>query len=332
METTKPVQLSRHIHRPARYICISIDQAGRRIDNFLSSQLGDVPKSRIYRMLRRGEVRVNGKRVRQGYKLQAGEQVRIPPLLRQQQAATGQPQAYLLQKIDNCELYEDADLLAINKPAGLAVHSGSGRTFGVIELLRLVRADESLQLVHRLDRETSGVLLIARSHRYLTFLQDCLQRGLIIKRYQALLNGCLDREEITVTSSLSRNFLRSGERLSAVDADGKTAHTRFRLIRDLGGACLVDVRIKTGRTHQIRAHAASIGHAVAGDDKYGDKSFNKHLKSAGLKRLFLHACALQIPAYGGAGEILVEAPLPPDLHTVLQNYPAARRPGSARVR
>jgi len=282
-------------------------------------------------MLRRGEVRIDGRRVRQGYKLRLGEEGRIPPVSRRQTALPGRPQKYLLEMIRDCTLYEDGNVLAINKPAGLAVHSGSGRTFGVIELMRLDRQDDSLQLVHRLDRETSGVLLIAKNQPSLAVLQDCFRQGRVHKQYRALLQGCLAPPEFTVRLPLSRNILRSGERLSAVSAAGKTAETRFRLLQDLGGACLVEVQIKTGRTHQIRVHAGHTGHAIAGDEKYGDKAFNRVLKEAGLKRLFLHAARLQVPEIEGlAGGIRVEAPLPTDLIRALENYRLLRqRPGYA---
>jgi len=307
---------------PVRHVQVKSEQAGRRIDNYLSSELRDIPKTRIYQMLRRGEVRVNGRRVKQGYRLEEGEEIRIPPVLMHEESLPGPPREYLLDMLRNAVIYADDNLLAINKPSGLVVHSGSGRTFGVIELLRILYPEQadSLQLAHRLDRETSGVLLVTRNLRFLASLQDCFRNGKVKKCYQALLKGKLENNNVTVNKPLERNIIISGERLSGVSDSGKTAHTEFRTVRIIKDACLVDVEIKTGRTHQIRVHAASIGHPLAGDDKYGDRAFNRKLKRAGLKHLFLHAAALHIPAIDGAKPVYIKAALPDELGKFLDKY------------
>jgi len=301
---------------------VSAEQSGRRIDNFLTSELGDIPRSRIYQMLRRGEVRVDGKRIKQGYRLQQGEEVRIPPVSVQEPDTQVLPRDYLLKMISDCVLYEDQNLLALNKPSGLVVHGGSGRTFGVIELLRILRKDEagSLQLAHRLDRETSGVLLITKNLRYLASLQQCFKAGTLHKTYMALLKGKLAKSLTIVDKPLERSIVRSGERLSGVSDAGKTAHTEFRLVRVIKDTCLAEVHIRTGRTHQIRVHAASIDHPVAGDDKYGDKDFNKRIGRAGLKHLFLHAASIKLPAIDGNKAVHLEAPLAVELADFIQKY------------
>jgi 23S rRNA pseudouridine955/2504/2580 synthase len=224
--------------------------------------------------------------------------------------------------IKNSVIYEDANLLALNKPAGLVVHGGTGRTYGVIELLRLLYPAEAdkLQLAHRLDRETSGVLLVTRDLRYLAALQDCFREGRIHKDYQALLKGKPARKVIRVDKPLGRNIMRSGERISSINDTGKQARTTFKEVRVIKDTWLADIEIETGRTHQIRVHAASLGHPVAGDEKYGDKSFNKRLRRAGLNRLFLHACRVRIPALGSGKALSLSAPLPADLTDFIDGY------------
>jgi len=322
METIVSIDPVEPKRLPARQVQVNAEQAGRRIDNYLTSELRDIPKTRIYQMLRRGEVRVNGKRVKQGYRLEEGEQVRIPPVLLVEPDSPENPREYLLNMLKEAVIYQDHNLLVINKPAGLVVHSGSGRTFGVIELLRFLYPKEAdkLQLAHRLDRETSGLLLVTRNHPYLASLQQCFVDGRIRKQYQALLKGKLQRNSVIVDKPLERNVKRSGERLSGISESGKNAHTEFRLIRVIKDACLVEVEIKTGRTHQIRVHAASIGHPIAGDEKYGDKNFNQKLKRAGLKHLFLHAAALSIPALNGSKALHIKAPLPEDQVKFMEKY------------
>ncbi len=273
-------------------------------------------------MLRRGEVRVDGKRIKQGYRLQQGEEVRIPPVSLSEPDAPVMPREYLLDMVRDCVIYEDQNLLALNKPSGLVVHGGSGRSFGVIELLRILRKDEAagLQLAHRLDRETSGVLLISKNLPFLASLQQCFKTGTIRKHYLALLKGKLPASPVVVDKPLERSIIRSGERLSGISAEGKSASTEFRIVRVIKDTCLVDVSIQTGRTHQIRVHAASIEHPVAGDDKYGDKEFNKKISRAGLKHLFLHAASIRLPALAGNRPLHIDAPLPNELADFIRTY------------
>lgn len=301
-----------------RYCQVEAGQAGRRIDNFLSSQFKGLPRTRLYRMLRKGEVRVNGKRIRQDYRLQPGDRVRLPPIMTSAATASGAPPGYLLDRVRDSILYEDEHLLTLNKPAGIVVHSGSGRSFGIIELMRYLRPDEELQLVHRLDRETSGVLLLAKDYPTLKALQAAFAEGRVQKRYLALLTGSPDLDRITVDRPLARNLLRSGERLAAVSPDGKHALTRFTVIQRRRDTCLVEAEIGTGRTHQIRVHAAAIGHPLAGDDKYGDRDINRALRLRGLKRLFLHAAAVSLPPLLEQPTRSLEAPLPAELADFLR--------------
>lgn len=304
---------------PVEYHSVEAGQAGRRIDNYLSSHFKGLPRKRLYQMLRKGEVRVNGRRIRQDYRLEEGDSIRIPPLNRAPAPVSAEPPDYLVERVTQSVLYEDDTLLVLNKPAGVVVHSGSGRSFGVIEILRRVRADaDSLQLVHRLDRETSGVLLLARDRSTLNALQECFRSGTIKKAYLALLCGELGRPAIDVDRPLERSRLRSGERMAGISETGKPAFSRFRLRQNRDGASLVDVEIDTGRTHQIRVHAASIGHPVVGDAKYGDRDCNRRFRRQGLKRLCLHAAAVDIPPLPGRAALRLEAPLPEDLAAALR--------------
>ena len=297
---------------------IDAAQAGRRIDNYLTSQFKGLPRTRLYRMLRKGEVRVNGRRIKQDYRLQEGDDVRLPPVTLTVATDKGPPRDYLVDRLRGRILYEDEHLLALDKPAGIVVHSGSGRSVGVIEIMRHLRgAEEELQLVHRLDRETSGVLLLAKDYPTLKALQACFAEGRVKKRYLTFLIGALPSDVIDVDRPLQRNRLRSGERLSGVSPGGKHAFTRFSVVQRFGDGCLVRAEIKTGRTHQIRAHAAAIGHPVGGDDKYGDNKVNRLLKQHGLRRLFLHAAAVELPPILDQEARVIEAPLPEDLSDFL---------------
>lgn len=304
----------------ARSVTVTADEAGRRIDNFLGSQLKDVPKTRVYRMLRQGEVRVNGARIRQDYRLQDGDVVRIPPVW---QAAGDHTRPApipdtVLASVGDSLLYEDRDMLVLNKPSGLAVHGGSGLQYGVIDVLRQLRpAEERLELVHRLDRETSGCLLIARNMLMLRRLHGLMRAGQVRKHYLALLRGQLSEEAFEIGQPLRKGRLQSGERMVAVDEQGKMATTRLCLRQAFHMASLVDVELLTGRTHQIRVHAAASGHPLAGDRKYGDAEFNKAMRRLGLRRLFLHAATVAIPEIG----LEVSAPLPEALSTVLERLP-----------
>ena len=292
--------------------------AGQRIDNFLLAQLKGVPKSLVYRILRRGEVRVNKGRVKPSYRVAAGDQVRLPPLRLGLEKAPLRPSKALAAQLDQAVLYEDDLVLVLNKPAGLAVHGGSGISLGVIETLRALRPGAELELVHRLDRDTSGCLLVSKRRSALRRLHAQLREGTVDKRYLVLLAGRLSRPVVEVTAPLRKNLLQGGERMVQVDlAEGKPARTVFRSRRRLGALTLAEVQLDTGRTHQIRVHAAHLGAAVAGDDKYGDASVNARLRALGLKRLFLHAAALSFRPRDGEPPIRVEAPLPEALDNVL---------------
>lgn len=284
--------------------------AGQRIDNFLRTQLKGVPKTLIYRILRKGEVRVNKGRIKPEYKLQAGDVVRVPPL-RLAERDDDVPLAQgLLERLEASIVYEDNALIVLNKPSGIAVHGGSGLSFGVIEALRQLRPDaRELELVHRLDRDTSGLLMIAKKRSMLRHLHQALRGDGVDKRYMALVRGRWETGTKQVNAPLLKNTLRSGERMVEVTEEGKEALTLFRVLRRFGDfATLVEARPITGRTHQIRVHARHAGHAIAGDNKYGDEEFSGLIREMGGKRLFLHACALKVPLPDG-GELNLEAPV-----------------------
>ena len=292
---------------PVRFIDIASDYAGQRIDNFLLHTLKGVPKSRIYRTLRKGEVRVNKARVRPDYRLQAGDRIRIPPLREgAKEASSIAIPGGVLERLAAAVLWEDRDVLVLNKPAGIAVHKGSGLDFGVIDAVRKIRPHASfLELAHRLDRETSGCLILAKSMVALRAIQAALQSGNMDKRYLALVNGSWTHGAIDVAANV-RKVLRGGERMVEVAADGKPAHSQFRVVSLFRQASLMEVTIATGRTHQIRVHAAYCGHPIVGDTKYGDAEFNRRLARQGLKRLFLHAHSIYLQL--GGREISVSAP------------------------
>lgn len=303
-----------------REVLVSGEVQGQRIDNYLFRLLKGVPKSRIYRILRRGEVRVNKGRVGAGYRLQPGDRVRIPPLRLSRSEAAVNSATRSVRDLETQILFEDERLLVLNKPAGMAVHGGSGTSFGVIEAVRALRPDAPhLELVHRLDRETSGCLLISKKRSALRFLHALLRENGVDKRYLALLAGAWPDSEHDVRAPLAKNVLRSGERIASVDPQGKEAHTRFRRLRAFQQATLVEARLFTGRTHQIRVHAAYIGHPVLGDTKYGDEAANRAMRGKGLRRLFLHARSIEFQWPGEARSFRVEAPLEPDLQTVLDS-------------
>jgi len=308
----------RDIKAPGRPRQIGPDHESRRIDNYLFGELKDIPRSRIYQMLRRGEVRVNGGRIKPSYKLQSGDQVRIPPT---RQTITGDPAPagdFLKQKVADSFIYEDDDLVVLNKPAGIVVHGGTGRSWGVIELLRVLRADANTwQLVHRLDRETSGCLLIAKSMPVLRRLNAALAAGELVKEYLSLVKGRLSVNKREVKAPLASHRTGLGERMVAVDESGKTAQTRFETLQEFPQATLVRVRLLTGRTHQIRVHASHLEHPVAGDDKYGNRDFNRQMRQLGLRRIFLHACQLELPHNMGMRRRKFAAPLPEELQSVL---------------
>ena len=294
---------------------------GRRIDNFLHSELPDVPRDRLHRLLRRGEVRVDGSRARPGRRLRTGEAVRIPPVasFRERRTVRGPPPPTRIRRIEGAVLYEDDRVLVLNKPSGLAVHGGSGVSYGVIELLRAARPDSRyLELVHRLDRDTSGCLIIAKRRSTLRALHDALRRRSLDKRYLALLGGTWSgggRRRVDLP--LQRDLLSGGERMVRVTDDGRESVTELAAIATGSGVTLAEVVPHTGRTHQIRVHCAALGHPVAGDSKYGDRALNLRLRSSGLRRLFLHAESIRIVA-PGLPEVLVRAGLDAELVAVAE--------------
>lgn len=307
------------IDKQANFIEIGAEHAGRRIDNFLLAYLKTVPKSRVYRIVRRGEVRVNKGRIKPDYRLQAGDRVRIPPLWIEAAVPKPAPAAYILTPVGASVLYEDDNLLILNKPAGIAVHSGSGVTNGVIEALRALRPDEAfLELVHRLDRDTSGCLMIAKTRQTLLALHALLRAGAVEKHYLALVKGRWQGGTRTVNAALNRNVLRSGERMVQVADAGKESESVFEPQRIFANASLMRIALRSGRTHQIRVHAQHIGHPVAGDSKYGDPEFNHAMRELGVKRLFLHAREITLQLPGASRRIHVTAPLPGDLQQVLE--------------
>ncbi|WP_240906279.1 RluA family pseudouridine synthase [Thermomonas sp. HDW16] len=297
------------------------DRDGQRIDNFLLGYLKGAPRSLVYKLLRSGQVRVNGGRVKAERRLEAGDQVRIPPFRLPDPAEKGTPPQGFMDALDAAIVFEDARLLALNKPSGVASHGGSGIAFGAIETLRALRPKDTLELVHRLDRDTSGLLIVAKKRSALVELQALLREDHgagITKRYLTLLTGRMPDGVMSVDAPLHVGLRQGGERHVQVNANGKPSLSHFRVLERRGGQSYCEVRIETGRTHQIRVHAQHIGHPIAGDDKYGDEAVNKRLREqVGLKRLFLHASTLEFALDGGKAPYLLNAPLAPELIDVL---------------
>lgn len=298
------------------YRQIDATQAGQRLDNFLISKLKGVPRSHIYRILRKGQVRINSGRRAADYRLRAGDVVRIPPL---RMAPADRPRAAAADgPLELCILYEDAHLMAVDKPAGLAVHGGSGVSLGLIEHLRSQRPRARfLELAHRLDRDTSGCLLLAKRRSALLGLHAQLREARVKKRYSALVQGRWDDEARHVELPLAKYRLRSGERMVEVSQGGKQAVTRFIAKQRFVDCTLVEIELLTGRTHQVRVHAAYLGHPVAGDRKYGDREFNQRMARLGLKRLFLHAGAVGFKHPHTGSRMVLKAPLPAEFTDLL---------------
>jgi 23S rRNA pseudouridine955/2504/2580 synthase len=297
---------------------VGSEDAGQRIDNFLMRQLKGVPKSYIYRILRKGEVRVNKGRVKAPYKVQPGDWVRIPPVRSVKSDAPPRPSEQLRNTLEQAVVYEDERLLILNKPSGMAVHGGSGLSSGIIEALRAVRPNERhLELVHRLDRETSGCLLISKRRSSLRILHELMRENRVDKRYLALLAGRWRKGVQVVDKPLKKNTLQGGERVVRVDAEGKLAETRYKRLQRFRQATLVEVELITGRTHQIRVHSAWLGTPVLGDTKYGEDDANKSMRELGLRRLFLHAHQVSFRWPGEKHDLIVNAPLPQDLTDLL---------------
>ncbi len=307
--------------KPAvRWLDVSVEEAGQRIDNFLLRVLKGVPKSRVYRLLRKGEVRVNKGRAKPEYRLKAGDNVRIPPVRLPQANPQAAPGSQVLDRLSRSIIYEDERLLVLDKPSGMAVHGGSGLSYGVIEGLRALRPQAPyLELVHRLDRETSGCLLIAKKRSELRTLHELLRNNGVQKRYLLLACGNWNAGPWKVNAPLKKNLLQGGERLVRVDEiNGKPSLTRFRQLESYADASLMEAELETGRTHQIRVHAAHAGHSLAGDKKYGDEEFNRNMRKKGLKRLFLHAHYIAFRDPDRHREIEISAPLGDELRAVIQ--------------
>lgn len=303
-----------------RLVRVPDDRDGQRLDNFLLGQLKGAPRSIVYKIVRSGQVRVNGGRAKAERKLEAGDEVRIPPVRLEAPGEAGTPSKGLLAAMDASIVFEDARLLAISKPSGIASHGGSGISFGVIETLRALRPNQSLELIHRLDRDTSGLMVLAKKRSALTQLQALLREDHgagIRKRYLTLLAGRMPDGTMSVDAPLHVGLRQGGERHVQVNAAGKTSLSHFGVLERRGGQSYCEVRIETGRTHQIRVHAQHIGHPVAGDDKYGDAEVNRRLREQiGLKRLFLHAASLEFTLDDGEAYML-NAPLAEDLRAAL---------------
>ena len=315
-------------------VVVGPEDAGQRLDKVLVRLMPDVPRSHLFRLLRKGEVRVNGGRVRGETRLAEGDLLRLPPVRAPETPAAERVMAVprgLVDTLERAILREDPNLLVIDKPAGVAVHGGSGIGFGVIEALRASRPDEELELVHRLDRDTSGCLLVARRRSTLRNLHALMREDAFDKRYLALLRGKWEFGRKVIDARLNTEARVGGERVVRVDPAGKSAQSEFKVVQFFGRlATLVEVRLLTGRTHQIRVHAAHAGHPVAGDPKYGDDAYNQQLRDFGLDRLFLHAHSVGYEDPEGRGAVSISAPLPPDLARFLDRLAAVAASGKLR--
>ena len=293
------------------FIEVGAAQVDQRLDNFLLKTLKSVPKTRVYRIIRKGEVRVNKKRCKPDYKLGIGDRIRIPPLrLGQQHDPNTYIPAGLIESIEQAVLFENKHLLVIDKPAGLAVHSGSGISFGVIDVMRRIRPETEIELVHRLDRDTSGCLLLAKHRQSLLEMQGCLRENAIGKFYLAVVKGRWPEHKTEIGHALKKITLASGERRVHVDSTGQKALTRIIHITPGEEYSLLSVQLLTGRTQQIRVHCQAEGHELVGDTKYGDANFNKLMRKRGIKRLMLHASRLELPHSRFSTEIVINAKSP----------------------
>jgi 23S rRNA pseudouridine955/2504/2580 synthase len=311
--------LTEAISAGVRHITVGAGERGQRIDNFLLRELKGVPRSHVYRLLRRGEVRVNGRRAKAEQRLEDGDEVRLPPVRVATRETPGRVPDALRAEVRTAVIHEDERILALDKPSGLAVHGGSGLSFGAIEVLRAERPGSELELVHRLDRDTSGVLVVAKDRGSLRSLHALLREGQVEKTYLALLKGRWSLGKKRIDAPLKTNIRQGGERMVKVDVAGKDAASTFKPSRGFGArATLVEVEIHTGRTHQIRVHAAFAGHPIAGDDKYGDRDFNAEMRELGLRRMFLHAHSMAFTWPDTGKKCRIVAPLPADLQAVVE--------------
>jgi 23S rRNA pseudouridine955/2504/2580 synthase len=299
-----------------RIVEIGPERDGQRVDNALMTLLKGVPRSLVYRILRTGQVRINGKRAKPETRLAAGDMLRIPPVRVAERDETVAPSG-MVRAVADSVIFEDKHFLVIDKPVGIAAHGGSGVSHGAIELLRAARPNEHLELVHRLDRDTSGVLVLARSRPGLTGLQALIRENEVTKQYLCLMTGTPRKAKFDVNAPLLKSVMHGGERLVRVDDGGKPSLTFFQEMEQYPGARLMQATLGTGRTHQIRVHAQYVGHPLAGDPKYGDEEANKRLRAKGLKRMFLHAARMSFDLGGKNYDF--SSPLPDDLKVFLNN-------------
>lgn len=313
--TSLPTQVS--------FILVDEDQSGQRLDNFLMARLKGVPKSKIYNVIRKGEVRVNKGRTKPEYKICGGDEIRVPPIRVSEREPVAKASNVLTKRLEASVLFENDGLLVINKPPGLAVHGGSGVSLGLIETLRQMRPDARfLELIHRLDRDTSGCIMIAKKRSMLRHLQAALREknsSGITKIYQALVIGQWPKNCNRVDAPLLKTEVANNERIVRVHPDGKPSLSEFKVVTRFSDCSLVEARPITGRTHQIRVHAQFSGHSLVGDEKYGDDEFNAQMRSKGLKRLFLHASELGFYLPDSKEKTIVRAPLAEDLAEVIKN-------------
>lgn len=304
-----------------RHVIVSADFVDQRIDNFLIGQCKGVPKSRVYRLLRKGEVRVNSKRVQPSYRLEEGDDVRIPPVVVNEEAKKVPPSQTTSELLTSRILYEDEYIIILNKPSGMSVHAGSTVRVGVIEAMRHMYPEHPhLELAHRLDAETSGCLVLAKKKRILRDIHTLLREGKVKKVYWALTLGKWEKDELRVDMPLRKEFRDGGKHVVEVRQDGKHALTDFRIVEEFKNSSLMEVKLHTGRTHQIRVHAAQSGHPLAADDRYGDANFNKLSRQLGLKRLFLHARSIDFTLPSNNQHIKVKSPLDDDLEAALKQF------------
>jgi 23S rRNA pseudouridine955/2504/2580 synthase len=302
-----------------QYITLTNDHSGQRLDNFLMSRLKGLPKSRLYRIIRKGELRINKKRVKPDYRLQEGDIIRIPPLRLTPSIKKNNLNKKLIKLLEKSIIFEDSHFLALNKPSGMAVHGGSGIYLGIIESFRLLRPQlKFLELVHRLDRDTSGCLLLAKKSSALKEVQELLRSGKIKKTYIALVAGHWPKSLLKIDAPLYKNQLRSGERIVRVQTKGKSSLTEFSVQHYYDASTLIKAMPLTGRTHQIRVHTQFAKHPIIGDEKYGNKENNKKMRQLGCKRLFLHASQLEFTLQSTGKAIVLKAELPDDLNQVLK--------------
>jgi len=311
LNTNTPNLDTTHVTSGVSFVEVDHTQVDQRLDNFLLKTLKTVPKTRVYRIIRKGEVRVNKKRCKPEYKLKMGDIVRVPPVrIDQTHDAQNYIAPALIESIEKTILFENKHLVIINKPSGLAVHSGSGINFGVIDIMRRLRPDTEIELAHRLDRDTSGCLLLAKHRQSLLSMQRCFLDNSLKKTYLAVAKGCWPKNKKEVTSSLKKVTLANGERRVLVDPAGQSALTKIIDCQQKEQYSILTIQLMTGRTHQIRVHCQSQGHELIGDTKYGDVDFNKTMKKKGFKRLMLHASRLELPRTEFSEEIVINADTP----------------------